>query len=106
MQLENLDTRQSEVMIGAGWGEEADNKETRSPTRYVTNVDSTLHSILSPFQQPLCNLVLLYNIDMRTPARQGIAVDGIQQRLAYCLEEVFRFLQSRVDQQEPRDRAC
>ena len=50
-------------------GEEADKKEMRSRTRYVTDVDSTLYSVLSPFQQSFGNLVLLYDIDMRTPAR-------------------------------------
>lgn len=78
----------------------------QSRTRYVTDVDSTLYSVLSPFQQSFGNLILLYDIDMRTPARQSIAVDSIQQRLAYCLEEVFWFLKSRVDQQEPRGRTC
>ena len=86
-------------------GVEADTKKMQGRTRYVTDVDSTLYSVLSPFQQSFGNLVLLYDIDMRTPARQSIAVDSIQQRLAYCLEEVFWFLKSKVDQQEPRSRA-
>lgn len=87
-------------------GEEADTQKMQSRTRYVTDVDSTLYSVLSPFQQSFGNLVLLYDIDMRTPARQSIAVDSIQQRLAYCLEKIFWFLKSGVDQQEPRGRAC
>ena len=45
--------------------------------------------VLPPLQQSLGHLVLLHNIHMRAPAGQRITIDGIQQRLGDCLEQVL-----------------
>ena len=45
--------------------------------------------VLPPLQQPLSNFILLDDIHMCAPARQSIAVYGIQQCLANGFEEVF-----------------
>lgn len=37
--------------------------------------------ILSTLEQPLRHLILFYYVDMRTPTRQSISIDRIQQRL-------------------------
>lgn len=44
--------------------------------------------ILTALEQPLCHLVLLNNVDVRTPTGQGISVDGVQQGLGDGLEEL------------------
>ena len=47
------------------------------------------HLILTSLQQSLRDLVLLDDVDMRTPARERITVDSTQQGLRHSLEEVL-----------------
>ena len=48
--------------------------------------------ILSSFQQPLCHLVLLNDVDMCAPTRQSVPIHSAEEGLRYRLEEFFRTL--------------
>ena len=51
------------------------------------------HLVLSALQQPLGNLILLYDVDMRTPPRQRVSIDSVKQSLGYRFKEVVWLLE-------------
>lgn len=52
--------------------------------------------VLSSLEQPLGHLVLLYDVHLSTPTRQGVSVDCTEECLGHRLEEVFRRLQNQL----------
>lgn len=46
--------------------------------------------ILPALQQPLGNLVLLNDVDVRSPTGESVSVDGVEKSLGDRLEEVIR----------------